>query len=393
MPPVGFPRELLDRSTSDRLAYFRSYTIAHPRLKTVSDALRRAIQEPAGRSLILVIGPTGVGKTTLRLRIEQELKERFLEAGEKDLGRIPVIGLEAVAPDSGNFSWKDYYRRALRALEEPLIDYKIDYATRYVFRNQSGELAIAGRVGSPELRQAMEQALRQRRPAAVLIDEAQHLTKLASGRRLGDQLDCLKSLASLTGCVHVLIGTYDLLPCRNLSAQLSRRSIDIHFRRYQADNPEDVVAFQRVIFSFQRHLPVAEEPTLWRDWEYCYAHSMGCVGILKDWFTRALAEVLEHNSSTMTRADLERHAWSLDQCEKMVQEALDGEAVLAEKPEAFDRLRSLLGFAAKADVERPVSSQNRTPAAPAPDRRQNPRNRGVGSRKPMRDKVGIRGTV
>jgi hypothetical protein len=392
MPPAGFPRELLDRPPSDRLAYFRSYTIAHPQLQTASDALRRAIQEPAGRSLILVIGPTGVGKTTLRLRIEQELKERFLVNGEPDPGRIPVIGLEAVAPDSGNFSWKDYYRRALRTLEEPLIDHKIDYATRHVFRNQSGELAIASRVGSPELRQAMEQALRQRRPAALLIDEAQHLTKIASGRRLGDQLDCLKSLASLTGCVHVLIGTYDLLPCRNLSAQLSRRSIDIHFRRYQADNPEDVVAFQRVIFSFQRHLPVAEEPALWRDWEYCYAHSMGCVGILKDWFTRALAEVLEHGAPTVTRTDLERHAWSLDQCEKMVQEALDGEAVLAEKPEALDRLRSLLGLGAKAEAQRPVSIQNMAQSTPVPGQRRNSGPRRVGSRKPVRDKVGIRGT-
>jgi hypothetical protein len=190
----------------------------------------------------------------------------------------------------------------------------------------------------------------------------------------------------------VLIGTYDLLPCRNLSAQLSRRSIDIHFRRYQADNPEDVVAFQRVIFSFQRHLPVAEEPALWRDWEYCYAHSMGCVGILKDWFTRALAEVLEHGAPTVTRTDLERHAWSLDQCEKMVQEALDGETVLAEKPEAFDRLRSLLGLGAKAEAQRPVSIQNMAQSTPVPGQRRNSGPRRVGSRKPVRDNVGIRGT-
>ena len=28
-------------------------------------------------------------------------------------------------------------------------------------------------------------------------------------------------------------GTYDLMVFRNLSAQLSRRSIDVHFSRYQ----------------------------------------------------------------------------------------------------------------------------------------------------------------
>ena len=167
MPPEGFPRALLQAPTSARLGYFRAYTIAHPRLKAVSAALWRAIQEPAGRALILVIGPTGVGKTTLRLRMEQELQQRFLAAGASEPGRIPVVGLEAVAPDSGNFSWKEYYRRALRALEEPLIDHKIDYATPHMFRNHAGEFTVPPRVGNPELRQAMEQALRHRRPAAA----------------------------------------------------------------------------------------------------------------------------------------------------------------------------------------------------------------------------------
>src|SRR5207249_10727352 len=147
------------------------------------------------------------------------------------------------------------YQRALRSLEEPLIRHKIGPYGQ-------DPPTFTSRTSGAELRYALEQALRFRRPAAVMIDEAQHLTKMASGRKLSDQLDSLKSLANLTGCVHVLIGTYGLLPCRNLSAQLSRRSIDIHFRRYRADDPKDVEAFQRVIFSFQRQLPLAEEPQL-----------------------------------------------------------------------------------------------------------------------------------
>jgi len=330
-----------------------------------------------------------VGKTTLRLRIEQELKQRFLAAGEPDPGRIPVIGFEAAAPDSGNFSWKDYYRRALRELEEPLIDYKRDYPG--ASRGREGEWTVAARVCSPELRHALEQALRHRRPAAVLIDEAQHFTKMASGRRLSDQLDCLKSLASLTRCVHVLIGTYELLPCRNLSAQLSRRSIDMHFRRYRADDPDDVIAFQSVVFTFQRHLPLAQEPELWRDWEFCYAYSMGCVGILKDWFTRALAAVLERGAPTLTRADLEHYAWSFDQCQKMAQDALDGESTFMEKPESAGRLRELLGLGAMAGTEaaRPVGVAPRTEGLPDNDRRSKRRSRRVGSRSPTRDQVGI----
>jgi energy-coupling factor transporter ATP-binding protein EcfA2 len=375
-----FPRELLNRPISERLAYFRAYTVAHPRLKEADAALKRAIQEPAGGSLIFVLGPTGVGKTTLRLRVEQYLKEAFLTEAKEDVGRIAVVAVEAVAPDSGNFSWKDYYQRALRALDEPLLRHKINYGDPDV---------PAGRAAGSELRYALEQALRFRRPAAMMIDEAQHLTKMPSGRRLADQLDSLKSLASLTGCLHVLIGTYELLPCRNLSAQLSRRSIDIHFRRYQSSDVNDVETFQRVLFSFQRQLPLAEEPQLWRDWEYCYARSIGCVGVLKDWLTRGLAAALEAGATTLTRKHLEQHSWSTDQCEKMAQEALEGEFALAEKKEARTRLITLLGLDPK-----PGSADTVVPEIAA--RARETRTRGVGRRRgrigersPVRDEIGI----
>jgi hypothetical protein len=140
-----------------------------------------------------------------------------------------------------------------------------------------------------------------------------------------------------------------------------------------------------VIFSFQRHLPLPQEPELWCDWEYYYTQSIGCVGILKDWFTRALAEALAQEAPTLTRADLARHAWSLDQCEKMAQDALDGEAVLAEQPEAMERLRTLLGVAATPSVDT-GSPRNRPPLRRAQGRRR------VGVRRPRRDAVGRGGT-
>lgn len=384
MCPEGFPRELLNRPIRERLDYFRSYTIAHPLLKEADTALKRAIQEPAGGSLIFVLGPTGVGKTTLRLRVEQHLKETFLPQAKEDVGRIPVVAVEAVAPDSGNFSWKDYYQRALRALEEPLLGHKIDYGS-------SSGYSFGGKTAGSELRYALEQALRFRRPAAMLIDEAQHLTRMASGRRLSDQLDSLKSLASLTACLHVLIGTYELLPRRNLSAQLSRRSIDIHFRRYQSSDAKDVEAFQRVLLSFQRQLPLAEEPQLWRDWEFCYARSIGCVGVLKDWLTRGLAAALEEGSTTLTRKHLEQHSWSIDQCEKMAQEALEGESALAEKKEARTRLLTLLGLDLKPGPAETVApditakvQETRTPPQGGRRRRGH-----IGERSPGRDEIGF----
>ena len=85
---------------------------------------------------------------------------------------------------------------------------------------------------------------------------------MGSGRRLSDQLDVIKSIANCTGTVHVLLGTYGLLAFRNLSAQLSRRSVDIHFPRYRADDPEDLKAFMTVLRSFEQHLPLSRAARL-----------------------------------------------------------------------------------------------------------------------------------
>lgn len=374
---ANFPPLLLKQSTSQRLAYFETFTAAHPRLKEARETLLRAIKEPAGASLIFVYGPSGVGKTTLRLKVEQTLLQQALPKLEADRGRVPVVGIEAVAPESRNFSWKDYYTRALVALEEPLIDRKFNYGVRGIYRNLLGQMVIEPKIVAPALRRGLEQALRHRAPDISFIDEAQHMAKMASGHRLQDQLDCLKSLSNMSGILHGLIGTYELLTFRNLSAQLSRRSIDIHFQRYRLDLPEDVKAFQSVILTLQRQMPLEELPDLVTHWEYCYERTLGCVGILKNWFTRALKGALESGAITVTLSDLEKRAWSVAQCQKMFQEIQEGEKQLAETESDRDRLRVALGL---KQPETPIQ----LPEVPSiPPRRQ------VGKRQPKRDKIGM----
>ena len=77
-------------------------------------------------SLIVLYAPTGAGKTTLRLRLEQQLITEALPELAKDTARVPLLAVEAIAPESGQFHWKDYYARAAQvALNEPLLDRKI----------------------------------------------------------------------------------------------------------------------------------------------------------------------------------------------------------------------------------------------------------------------------
>ncbi|MGA3258568.1 MAG: ATP-binding protein [Bryobacteraceae bacterium] len=383
---AGFPRELLTRPWSERLAYFQAYTVAHPALIAAKEKLLAAIYDSAPNSLILVLGPTGVGKTTLRLKIEQMLARSLSSELDTNPTRVPVVSMETVAPDAGAFNWRDHFRRLLLSMHEPLVPYKMDPA-----HVNGGTLIRSVRSAtqptSADYQYAVEQALRHRRPVAVLIDEAQHLAKIPSGRRLADQLDVIKSIASHTGTVHVLFGTYDLLAFRNLSAQLSRRCFDIHLRRYQLGDEKRT--FLGVLRSFEQNLPLPEAPDLLEDWDYLYERSLGCVGILKEWLNRALAATARQGGRKLTREALDGCALSVSQCDRMVAEILEGERQMTERREQVCSLRARLGLetrqsepSASAPVPPTVTKARPAKRAPRP-----------GKRRPVRDRVGVESHV
>jgi hypothetical protein len=378
---AGFPHQLLERSAEDRLDYFRNHTVAHAALKEADEAVMQAIEQPAGTSLVFVFGPTGVGKTTLLLHIQKKLIEASQKDRPEEKGHIPVAGMEAAASDSRNFDWKEYYRRALITLSEPLIGHKIDYSNRDARRNRIGHLVFNTKPATSELRLALEDALRYRRLRAFIVDEAQHLTRMASGRKLQDQLDCIKSLSNMTGTVHLLVGTYELLALRNLSGQLSRRSADVHFRRYRVDSATDAKAFQSVLWDFQRHLPVPQEPDFLRHWQYIYERTIGCVGVLKTWLMKSLADVIRVGAPTVTLQHLEKHALSISQCVSMSTEALKGEEAFSDTEESRDKLRDLLGIKTQSPVSSESAIGTRCSPKFVPHR--------VAQRKPYRDPIGI----
>jgi len=212
-----------------------------------------------------------------------------------------------------------------------------------------------------------------------MIDEAQHLGKIGSGRRLLDQLDVIKSIANQTNTVHVLFGTYDLLALRNLNGQLSRRSIDVHLARYHAEVQEDRQTFINIVQTFEKELPFSDPSDLVSNWEFLYERSLGCIGILKQWLVRAATAALQKGSRKLTAGSLESQALCMAQCEQLYTEIADGELKLEERCDAVTRYRGRLGLTVHEPVKTasPSSSQFRL--------------RRPGQRLPARDTVGRSG--
>ena len=83
-----------------------------------------------------------------------------------------------------------------------------------------------------------------------------------------------------------------MLSFRNLSGQLSRRSVDLHFSRYRAECKDDLRVFQNIVLTFQEQLPAEQQLDLVGMWDFLYERSLGCVGVLKDWLARSLSSAL-----------------------------------------------------------------------------------------------------
>lgn len=386
----GFARELLAGDNEARYKYFVRYVVAHRLQKKADKELMRALERfkktrdarpnEAVGMIILLYGPTGSGKTQLKYVVQRRLLGEAMERMAADPGYMPYASLDVKGPDTPRFSWLDLYERANLALDEPLIAHKIALdATGPGPKALSRGQGATGRA----LRLSLESAVRNRTLDAFFWDEAHHIGKVPK-ERFKNQMESLKSLADMTNASYVLMGTYDLLTFRTLNGQLGRRLVQIHLPRYRLDIAEDVQEFKKVLRSFQKHLPLAQEPDLVGMWRYYYDRSAGCVGVLKDWLSRAFFEALLDDAQTLTPEVLARTVLPADEMAQLAADIVYGEGKLleSESDETWDKVADLL------------ERTPRTPTLAEEKRRQQDakarpvRQRNPGDRLPARDPGG-----
>lgn len=297
--------------------------IKHPRIAQVMTELDTLIYPGSQDSLLLVCGPTGVGKSTLARYMVDQAVQQAASQMEDDAGLIPAVFVEAPASGESEFSWRLFYSRILAQLDGdlamPKVAFGIDMETGRMIRPRG-----AGGNNLAALRTGVERALRARQTRFLVIDEAAHIIRHSSTKRLEVQLDTLKSLANACGVQMVLIGSYDLYRLMSLSGQLARRSHVLHFERYREDQNADVLAFKTCMNKFQNALP-----HLWGDKLLPYAedlhqNTLGCIGTMSAVLTRAAK--LAEQAGGWSRDVLHRALLTQAQRTQILDEILEGEA-------------------------------------------------------------------
>lgn len=329
----------------EKKAQFRKEAITHRLLEQTDRAIMRAIREPAGLAIVLVHGPTGVGKT----RMMSTIAERILGAmpSPKALpfaslfhqtGRspLPLLMIEARPPDGNAFDRAYYYRTALTLMGERTYQQRM-HIDIHAEQNPPKRRPMRGKTAQfndvPELREATEEAMHRHGVQVVILDEAHHMLYAGTGTRgstLQEQLEWLKSMGSTTGALHILVGTYDLLNFGRLNGQTARRCLPIHFPRYQLQREEDCIEFQAALLALLQKVPLTcdAETFVRYHWLYFYERSIGCIGVLKDWLLRAVSTALDEGQDTLTLDWVQDHAPLVDQCRQMALDATEGEQKL-----------------------------------------------------------------
>lgn len=363
-----FSKELLLKSSSEKLEYFKNTFAPHRNIKDALEWLLSCVIEPAGTSVYLVFGCTGSGKSTLLRQFRKRLNEHFKEELLRNPGRIIVSGTE-IREEPGKFNHKDYYIRSLEALQEVLIEYKILYPSlmeeghRLIDDPSKGDAAA--------YRRALEKILKNRGLVAFTLDEAQHLLMAAGSAQVLRQFNWIKSMANLSGTPHILFGTYELLNCRTWNGQTGRRSEDVHLARYFPEDKKDHVELMRVIQTFLRHMPVQEEPDLTKYHDYLMEYCLGCVGVLKDWLHRSLRIALNDDAKSLLVKHLKKGELSSIRRSQIREEAERGEQILKQEASSGKQLGA--------------NSSNSQEIQPVMQRQGSSR---PGQRNPKRDPVG-----
>lgn len=308
--------------------------VPHPAFKSVARAFVSSIK---ASPLTLLTGLTGVGKTCLASSVVHRVNH-FLERP----GRVPAVLLVAPTSQSRAFSWKGFWERLLHALHDPSPEHKI-HPQAHALALRRRALGISNATTEARFFDIVCAAAEDRGLALLVIDEATALARSGKGVTLLDQIAVLRELADTQLFRIALVSTFGILPHLTRSGVLDRRLSMVVFPRYgelvagggehRAPDLSDsgFEAFVRSAHTFMERLPEASRYAFSpEEFVKLYRGALGCVGLLCDWYLRAIAHCVAEGSHRLSWKHFELTPLPVKKRANVIREARCADAVLAD---------------------------------------------------------------
>lgn len=367
---------------------FNRKRVGHRIVQAVTEEVYRSVVTADRERIITLVGPTGVGKSTVIEKVRHMLVRQYHDEMVADPGFLPFIYLTTKPGLDADFNWKDLFARLLNEANEPLIGKK----RRFPYRLDGQELASIRGLTGTDLGRAFAALVENRRVRVIFFDEASSMIDAKVNKNILRQFNTLKALAVSLDVVIVLIGAYDMVGINQGNGQLVRRAQVIHMPRYrhggftlttESDKEPDEIAFADAVTNLASVAPVQIETDVLLDMRFIFHMSVGCLGIFRHWLREACVAALCKNGGVLTRPIFEAEAPKRKSVLKYTREAELGEQEMEDISE--DVLAKALGLEFIRSARAAPKTESETKATAAAPKRNSGR---VGTRGPSRDPVG-----
>ena len=351
----------------------KGITVFHPIFREVSAEILRFIQYGRHDECLALIGPSGVGKSTMIRYLMCYLADQQAKGWRKNFG--PPIVIEAPAPEKGHFSWRTILELLLTALGEIDLTHKVDLDKSEEIRRTQGKRS-SYRLSIGQLEALLRTRIHVLKPIAIFIDESQNLVASMSPDRAWSNVVRLKGWANTMETKFFLTGTHEARGLLDINEQLARRMVPIYFPRYPKtkEGLRNFAVFYKGIITAS-DLPV--DRLLHANFEEVYNCTLGCPGLLTSMLQRSAAYCIDKKLPAISKEVFYKNRLTythLEEAERTIKE-FEAFYELTKKPFNPDLVVLDLNFDTAADtyIRRPRSSKSK--------------NSKPGQRKPIRDAV------
>ncbi|MGF6816476.1 hypothetical protein OKW33_003347 [Paraburkholderia atlantica] len=301
-------------SHEDKENYMNDLLIPHRTMSAILEETEVLMEQIGGLSIILIVGPTGWGKSAFGRKLLRILLQDNAYRIQEDPSIIPAVLVEVDSADKKpEIDFSLLYARICKALLAPSVLDGFGMP-----RNLEEEQHSP----AENSRMMLEKAIQGRRLQHLILDEIIHF--LHSSTPPIHYGDLLKSLSNRSNFNLVLIGAYGSEELIHATGQLARRITVIHCPRYKQCEA-DFIEYATFIKSVTERLPYSFEIDLENDIQYLFNGTFGLCGASVRVILEAAARCSKEKRPRWSRTLLLKSMPSLKKHRQIAMETLRGE--------------------------------------------------------------------
>lgn len=256
--------------------------IKHEKFDQIQREIAIFISTASPGDMLFIEGPYAVGKKTAVNQIAGCFAEAALDQDPDNNQIMPVVSF--FAPSISDT--KVYLRSFLNTWTQQLIPQSASNVLKLALSDRE----ITDVSQADDRREARIKALMQGRKTGILIIHNAERIQAYNESRSKSKVclfDVIHAISQDVGCIVIFTGCFGSLDNDNATSNVIAASRVVDFPAYNFRYEEEFKSWKKLVDEVKKELPSAYHPSLKKMEGNLTVGSLGCVGLLKQWFQRA----------------------------------------------------------------------------------------------------------